>query len=170
MGNKTIIVRVVSEVFLTRSRQFAAKKISLSSTIGVHIKLRSCSLHESSCLQRVETAKGRLEYTNISWEESGDREAKEKKVNSDVRFMSILACKANQAVFLTKFLQDFHFWHAKTHKKTKKLHVNSHAQFRRWHVLWLMKKIKHTSIVTLGIEMTGITRQLKYYKLQHKYP
>ena len=29
---------------------------------------------------------------------------------------------------------------------------------------------KHTSIDILGIEMTRITRQLKYYKLELKYP
>ena len=42
------------------------------------------------------------------------------------------------------------------------MHIN-------WHVLWLVKKKKHTSIDTLDIEMTRITRQLKYYKLQLEY-
>ena len=56
-----------------------------------------------------------------------------------------------------------------------KLHVNGHAQFRGWHVLWPVKefyfifKKKHVND-TLEIEMTRITMQLKYYKLQFKYP
>ena len=74
--------------------------------------------------------------------------------------------EGEQCVCLTKFLQAFHFRHTKWKKKKK---VNWHAQFRSWHVLWLVKKIKHTSIDTLEIEMTHITRQLKYYKLQLKY-
>ena len=37
------------------------------------------------------------------------------------------------------------------------------------HVLWLVKDKKHVSIDMLEIEMTCITTQLKYYKLQPKY-
>ena len=42
--------------------------------------------------------------------------------------------------------------------------------FRSWHVLRLVKKNKHISIDTLEIDVTRITRQLEYYKLQLKYP
>ena len=54
----------------------------------------------------------------------------------------------------------------------KKTHINWHAQFRNWHVLRLVKKKKkkHMSIDTPKIEMTRITKQLQYYKLQLKYP
>jgi hypothetical protein len=56
-------------------------------------------------------------------------------------------------------------------EKKKEKHVNWHAQVRSWHVPWLVKKKKkHVSIDMLEIEMTHITRQLKYYKLQLKYP
>ena len=49
------------------------------------------------------------------------------------------------------------------------MHVNWHTHFRSWHVLWLVKKKNHTSIDTLEFEMTRITRQLEYCKLQLKY-
>ena len=79
--------------------------------------------------------------------------------------------RSQQCVCLTKFLQVSHFWHAKTCTKYNwKMHVNWHAQLRSWHLLWLVENINHTSIDTLETEMTCITRQLKFYKLQFKYP
>ena len=42
----------------------------------------------------------------------------------------------------------------------KKLHVNRHTQFKIWHVVWLVKKKKYTSIDTLIIEMICIPRHV----------
>ena len=50
------------------------------------------------------------------------------------------------------------------------MHINWHTQFRSWHILWLVKKKKDMSIGTLAIKVIRITRQLKYYKVQLKYP
>ena len=54
--------------------------------------------------------------------------------------MPTLTGVGNQCECLTKFLQVFHFWHAKPRPKKKKMHFNSHAQFRSWYKLWLVKK------------------------------
>ena len=55
---------------------------------------------------------------------------------------------SNQCVFLTKFLQVFRIWYAKTCTKIK-MHVSWHARFRIWHVVWLVKK-KVTLRLTLS--------------------
>ena len=49
------------------------------------------------------------------------------------------------------------------------MHVNWHAQVKLTRTVICEGK-KHTSFDTLEIELTCITRQLKYYKLQLKYP
>lgn len=65
----------------------------------------------------------------------------------------------NMLVFLTKYLQVSHIWHAKTFYK--EMHVNWHAQFKIWHILWLVKKENHMSIDMVVIEKSCATRQPK---------
>ena len=71
-------------------------------------------------------------------------------------------------VCLTKFLQVFHFWHAKTRThKDKRMSIDTHnLEVDTYCDFW---RKKHTSINTLEIEMTSNTRQLKRHKLQLKY-
>ena len=75
-----------------------------------------------------------------------------------------IVSEPNQCVGLTKFFAILSHLTCKN-SDIMKMHVNGHALFRSWHVLWLWKKIKHMLIDPLEIEMTYITRQLKYYKL-----
>ena len=67
----------------------------------------------------------------------------EMKLN--LKYRSQTAGRVNQCVFLTKILQDFAIWHAKT---CTKLHVNWHAQYSFLHVMRLVKK-KPTCQLTL---------------------
>ena len=61
---------------------------------------------------------------------------------------------------LTKFLQGFHLWHAKTRTTKKCMSIDTHnLEVDTYCDLW---REKHASIDMLEIEMTRITRQLKY--------
>ena len=74
-----------------------------------------------------------------------------------------------QCICLIKFLQVFLFRHAKTCTKNICTSINTHIlEVDTYYALWREKK--HMSIDTLEIEMTCITRQFEYYKLQLKYP
>ena len=79
----------------------------------------------------------------------------------------VSSCGA-QCVCLTKFLQVFHFCHAKTCTKNKCTSIDTH--FFKLTRTVTCEEQKHTSLDTLEIEMTCIIRQFEYYKLKLKYP